>query len=173
MSRSGDKERKLNNWLLNFSYQHTGWFIFVVLFLCVLSFAVPVMSAKTSASTAAQICACGCTSGSGPVLSWWYYAAAGLTGLVNALAIVSVAIGIYSVAEARAASKENTKTCERLEDVCREMRNMQIQLETLQAGVKEARDDLRKLRYKVETGYGSAPTEEEDPNGESVDGNDN
>ena len=107
-SSDGTKKRKLDNWLLNLSYQHIGIYSCIVLLLCLVSFAVPVLDAVIAASGDVQACLCGCGSGGPGAPAVWYYVAAGLTGLVNVLAIISVALGIYSVAEARAASDGST-----------------------------------------------------------------
>lgn len=42
-SSDGTKKRKLDNWLLNLSYQHIGIYSCIVLLLCLVSFAVPVL----------------------------------------------------------------------------------------------------------------------------------
>lgn len=133
--------------------------------------------------------------------SAWSYGAAALTGLVNVLAIVSVAIGIYSVAEAKAGSEENAETCLRIERIDDDMEDllpqlvelqkhvkgsarriarikcdmeyMLLQVEDLQNGVAAARSEIKALRSGLPTSYGSATPAADDYQTENVDGNDN
>ena len=195
-SSDGTKKRKLDNWLLNLSYQHIGIYSCIVLLLCLVSFAVPVLDAVIAASGDVQACLCGCGSGGPGAPAVWYYVAAGLTGLVNVLAIISVALGIYSVAEARAASEENAETClriERIDDemedllpkvldlqkhvggtarrmgsVHRSMQAMLLQMERLQAGMSRLEKKLD-TRLKQPVGYGDAQQEADDFGIENID----
>lgn len=201
MSSNKKEKRKLNNRLLDFSYRQTGFYIFIVFLLCAVSFAVPLINVRLTSSAAAQLCVCGCASAGVPAPSAWSYGAAALTGLVNVLAIVSVAIGIYSVAEAKAGSEENAETCLRIERIDDDMEDllpqlvelqkhvkgsarriarikcdmeyMLLQVEDLQNGVAAARSEIKSLRSGLPTSYGSAAPAADDYQKENVDGNDN
>lgn len=199
-SKHDREKRKLNNWLLDFSYRQTGFFFFIVGLLCIVSFIIPVGGALANMPGGVQSCACGCAAAGQTLPSRWSQVAAALTGLVNALAIVSVAIGIYSVAEAKAASDESAEACRRIEridddmedmlpqlgemqkhlggaarrigHIHRSMQAMLLQMDDLQSGVSDARSKLKDVSYKIQTGYGKASREASDYDGNTVDKND-
>lgn len=168
MSGVKKERRKLNNWLLDFSYRHTKLFFGIVSVLCVLSFIVPVLSV-TAGSTGAQFCGNLCAVAVSAKPSCLSCVSAVLTGLVNALAVISVAIGIYSIAEAKAGSEENAATSSRIGEIHSSLQAMLLQMEKLQAGVNRAADRLDSVCYKLGIGYGEATEESDDFGSDDVD----
>lgn len=175
MSKSNKNKRKLNNWLLDFSYRRTVLFFLVVLFLCAVSVVVPVKCAE-AAPVSPAICACGCTTAELPDPSAWECVASWLTGLINALAIASVAIGIYSVAEAKAGAEENAETGGRIKGIDSEMKEvvlpginvlqkdmrfMILQMEDLQNGLNRTRSRVEDLAVRKQIDFSESRCKKE------------
>lgn len=148
MSDDKAKKRQLNNRLLDFSYRQTKLFSLIVGVLCFLSAVIPVLEVSL-ASDGVQACVGQCARVVLAEASGWSYALAVLTGLVNALAIVSVAIGIYSIAEARAGSEENAETATKIETIHSSLKGMFPQLGSLQTGIDRSADRLDEVSEEV------------------------